>query len=125
MAQFINPFPGLLTDGILSDNEVIQALRQALAAEEEATHLYETMAEHTDNALVEEVLRDIAREEQVHIGELQELIDRLDENEKDANEEGRKEVQDKAGSEKSDTEAKSIKTIKTQSYGNFESSKRS
>jgi len=106
MAQFINPFPGLLEDGKLDENAVIQSLRQALAAEEEAIHLYETMAKHIDNGLVVEVLHDIAGEEQVHVGELQELIEKLDKNEVDKIEKGRKEVQDKEGSGKADTEDK-------------------
>lgn len=94
MAQFIDPFPGLLEEGILTPTNLVQALRQAHAAEGEAIHLYKVLAEHTDNKLVIKILESIAREEQVHLGELQQLIDQLDKDEISAREEGRKEVQD-------------------------------
>jgi len=94
MAQFINPFPGMDDDGPLSEVELIQALRQGLAAEEEATHLYTLVAERSDNEKVKKVLLDIAREEQVHKGEFQQLLDELDPEEKEAIEEGRKEVEE-------------------------------
>ena len=64
MAQFINPFPGLLQEGTLSETELIQALRQVLAAEEEATHFYTILAEHTDNEKVKEVLLSVYRGKQ-------------------------------------------------------------
>lgn len=92
MAQFIDPFPGMSKDGPLSEVELIQCLRQGLAAEEEATHFYTLLAERADNEKVKEVLLDIAREEQVHIGEFQQLIEGLDAEEKEAVEEGREEV---------------------------------
>jgi Rubrerythrin len=101
MAQFINPFPGLLEDKTLDEISLVQALRQAHAAEGEAVHLYETLAQHTDNQLVVKVLKDIAREEQVHLGEIQQLIDQLDKNEVAAQSEGRQEV--KESGEKSAT----------------------
>lgn len=103
MPQFINPFPGLLEEEgkKLSPNALVQALRQAQAAEGEAIHLYEVLAQHTGNKLVVEVLKDIAREEQVHLGEVQQLIDQLDKNESLAQDEGRREVQDKGKSSKS------------------------
>lgn len=94
MAQFINPFPGFLEEGKLGDVELIQAIRQALAAEEEATHLYEMIAEKTDNQLVTKVMQDVAREEQVHKGEFQQLLNRLDPDEAAAIEEGKKEVKE-------------------------------
>lgn len=100
MPQFINPFPGLLEEEgkVLNPNALVQALRQAHAAEGEAIHLYETLARHTDNKMVVEVLQNIAREEQVHLGEIQQLIDQLDKNEAPAQDEGRQEVQDKGKS---------------------------
>jgi rubrerythrin len=108
MAQFINPFPGLLEEEgkKLSPDALVQALRQAHAAEGEAVHLYKTLARHIDNKLVVDVLQRIAREEQVHLGELQQLIDQLDKNEAPARDEGRQEVQDAGKSgEKSSSQA--------------------
>lgn len=94
MAQFIDPFPGLLTDGILTREELISALRIAVAAEEEAIHLYRIIAEHTTEKIIQEVMRDVAREEQVHVGEFQQLLDMFDPEEASALEEGRQEVRE-------------------------------
>jgi len=93
-AQFINPFPGLTPGKKLSDTELIRAIRQALAAEEEATHLYDAIADATDNKLVAEVMRDVAKEEIVHKGEFQKLLDELNPDEEDLIKDGKKEVED-------------------------------
>ena len=75
MAQFINPFVGNVPQGRkMTLRELTRALRQSLAAEEEATHLYEAIADMTDNELAKKVLQDIANEERVHKGEFQRLI---------------------------------------------------
>lgn len=77
MAQFINPFLGLAPDRRLTPRELSRAVRQALAAEEEAIHLYEALADATDNALARRVLQDVADEERVHAGEFLRLLSRL------------------------------------------------
>ncbi len=59
-------------------SELIRAIRLNLAAEEEATHLYEAHADATDNELAKAVLHDIADEERVHVGEFQRLLNILD-----------------------------------------------
>ena len=60
MAEFINPFSGVIPDRKLTARELTRAIRMTLSAEEEAVHLYEALADATDNALAREVMRDIA-----------------------------------------------------------------
>ena len=74
MADFINPFPGMLPGRKLSARELIRGIRLSLTAEEEAVHLYEALADATDNELAKAVLQEIADEERVHAGEFLRLI---------------------------------------------------
>ena len=74
MAEFINPFSGVTPGRKLTEREITRAVRLALSAEEEAVHLYEAIADATGNALVKEVMQDIADEERVHAGEFQRLL---------------------------------------------------
>ncbi|MCL2688265.1 MAG: Rubrerythrin [Chitinispirillia bacterium] len=76
MPEFVNPFSGSVPKK-LSLRELCRALRLSLASEEEATHLYESLADATDNELAKAVLQDIANEERVHKGEFQKLIELL------------------------------------------------
>ena len=77
MAEFVNPFSGMTPDRKLNDRELARAIRMCLAAEEEAVHMYEAMADASGNPLAAKVLQDIADEERVHAGEFQELLRRL------------------------------------------------
>jgi len=77
VAEFINPFSGVIPERKLSERELSRALRMALSAEEEAVHLYEALADATDNELAKAVLQDIANEERVHAGEFQRVINIL------------------------------------------------
>lgn len=74
MPEFVNPFSGVVPERKLSDSELARAIRLNIAAEHEAVHLYESHADATDNGLAKKVLRDIADEERVHIGEFQRLL---------------------------------------------------
>jgi len=74
MPEFLNPFSGMTPDRKMTERELTRSIRLALAAEQEAVHLYEALADATDNALAAEVLQDIADEERVHAGEFQRLI---------------------------------------------------
>ncbi len=96
-AQFIEPFPGLALNPKLSERELTRALRQALAAEEEAVHLYESIADSTENEQVKTVVQDIANEEKVHVGEFQKLLNILSPDEEKFIEDGMKEVEDSDG----------------------------
>ena len=74
MPEFVNPFSGVAPGRKLTKRELTRAVRLMLAAEEEATHLYEAVADATDDPLAKEVLQDIADEERVHAGEFQRLL---------------------------------------------------
>jgi rubrerythrin len=101
MPQFLNPFSGVVPDRKLTHAELVRAIRQNLAAEEEATHLYEAHADATDNPLAKEVLHDIANEERVHAGEFQRLLSILLPDEDALLAQGAREVDDMAaGKEK-------------------------
>ena len=77
MPEFVNPFSGVVPGRKITKRELTRALRLALAAEEEAVHLYESVADATDEALAKAVLQDISDEEKVHVGELQRLLNVL------------------------------------------------
>ncbi len=77
MPEFADPFRGKVPDRKITLGELVRALRLDAAAEEEATHLYMSQADATDNQLAQRVLVDIANEERVHIGEFRRLIQLL------------------------------------------------
>lgn len=75
-----------------SSNADLEKIRVAIIGELDAINLYEQIADGTDNEKIAEVLKDIAREEKVHVGELQKLLDEFDTENKSAREEGGNEV---------------------------------
>ena len=77
MPDFGTPFSGMASDRKLTPQELIRAIRFMIAAEYEAVQLYTQLAESTDNELAIEVLKDIANEELVHVGEFQQLLHEL------------------------------------------------
>jgi len=93
MPIFGSPFSGLTNDRKLTDAELIRAIRFMVAAEYEATQLYMQLAESTDNKLAVEVLKDIADEERVHVGEFLRLLSELAPDEEKFYAEGAKEVE--------------------------------
>jgi rubrerythrin len=92
MTDFANPFSGNIPDRKMSREELIRALRLDLASEEEAVNLYLAHADATDDPLAKAVLRDIAEEERVHVGEFQRLISLIDAGEDALLREGAREV---------------------------------
>lgn len=74
-----------------SDEEL---LRIAIASELSAINLYKTLARETDNYTISKLFSDIAREEQVHVGEFQQVLELLDTEELLANQEGKEEAKD-------------------------------
>lgn len=77
MPDFGTPFSGLAHDRKLTHEELIRAVRFLVAAEYEAVQMYIQLAESTDNKLAIEVLKDIADEELVHVGEFLRLVKQL------------------------------------------------
>jgi rubrerythrin len=70
-------------------------LRTAIIAELDAISLYNEMATLTDNEDVKKILLDISHEEKIHVGELKELLERLDKEQKTDTIKGKEEVADK------------------------------
>ena len=77
MPDFGNPFSGLASDRKLTNEELVRAIRFVMAAEFEAIQLYTQLAESTDNRLAQKVLKEVADEERVHVGEFLELLRHL------------------------------------------------
>ena len=94
MPVFGTPFSGLANERKLTDEELIRAIRFAAAGEFEAIQLYMQLAESTDNKLAIEVLKDIADEERVHVGEFLRLLHELAPDEKKFYAKGAKEVEE-------------------------------
>jgi rubrerythrin len=92
MPEFPNPFVGMVPQRKLTTRELLRGLRLSLSAEEEATHLYESLADATENPLAKAVLQDVANEERVHKGEFQRLISILARDEEGFLKEGAEEV---------------------------------
>ena len=95
MPTFGSPFSGNVNDRKLTSDELIRAIRFSVSAEFEATQMYVQLAESIENKLVEKVLREIANEELVHVGELLRLIRALAPNEEKFYAAGAKEVEAK------------------------------
>jgi rubrerythrin len=93
MPTFGSPFSGLASDRKLTDEELVRAIRFMVAAEYEAIQLYMQLAESTDNKLAVEVLKDIADEERVHVGEFLRLLRELAPDEEKFYAKGAKEVE--------------------------------
>jgi rubrerythrin len=94
MPEFGSPFAGLAHDRKLTHEELIRAIRFNIAAEYEAIQLYIQLAESIDHKLAQEVLRDIADEERVHVGEFMRLLMELAPDEEKFYREGAKEVEE-------------------------------
>jgi len=100
MVAFVHPFPGKNPGDKITKQELISALRLSLCAEEEATHLYDTIAEYADDEKIKKIMRDVADEEQVHIGEFQKLLDLYEDDEEENVGEGEGEAKKKMGTAK-------------------------
>ena len=95
MPEFGSPFSGLANNRKLTNEELIRAIRFSAAAEYEATQLYMQLAESTNNKLAVEVLKEVADEERVHVGEFTRLLHELAPDEKKFYAQGAKEVEEK------------------------------
>ena len=95
MPVFGSPFSGLANDRKLTDEELVRAIRFMVAAEYEATQLYMQLAESTNNRLAVEVLKSIADEERVHVGEFLRLLRVIAPDEEKLYADGAKEVEEK------------------------------
>ncbi len=78
----------------LVDREI---LRVGMIAELDAVSLYEQLAAMTQNEDIKKVLLDIAKEEKTHVAEFETLLLKYDEEQKQENEAGKKEVEKLTG----------------------------
>lgn len=102
MPAFQSPFAGNLpgSTGKMSTAELIRALRLDLAGELEAIATYNAHADACGDEKVAALLRDLADEERIHVGELLRAIEYLDSTEKNFVTEGRDEASKALGGEK-------------------------
>lgn len=71
-----------------------EILRAGMIAELDAVSFYEQMAAKTENEDIKKVLLDIAKEEKTHVGEFETLLLELDEEQKQEQDAGKKEVEE-------------------------------
>lgn len=103
----------------LNKREISRAIRDAIVAELIAIKQYEVIADAT-NREISKVMQDIADEEKVHVGELQELLRKMDINEEEFLEEGASEVKEINASKKSDwPQYKDLRQEELKSEDNF------
>jgi rubrerythrin len=94
MPVFGSPFSGLANNRKLTDEELVRAIRFAVAGEYEAAQVYMQLAESIDNKLAVKVLKSVADEERVHMGEFLRLLYELAPDEEKFYAQGAKEVED-------------------------------
>jgi len=71
-----------------------EILRIGMIAELDAVSLYEQLSASTENEDIKKVMLDIAKEEKTHVGEFETLLLKLDKEQEEENEEGKKEVEE-------------------------------
>ena len=76
---------------ISTDQEI---LRISISSELSAINLYKQLANKAQDPKIREILLDIAKEEQVHVGEFQALLNKIDNYEVSAHIEGKWEVEE-------------------------------
>jgi rubrerythrin/DNA-directed RNA polymerase subunit M/transcription elongation factor TFIIS len=100
-AAFGTPFAGNNSDKKLQGDELLRAVRFAVAAEYEAVQLYMQIHDSTDDELTKKVMKEVAEEEIVHAGEFIHLLMTLSPEETDLYAQGTAEVEDKMGNKES------------------------
>jgi len=94
MPVFGSPFSRLANNRKLTHEELIRAIRFAAAGEYEAAQTYMQIAESSDDILAAKVLKSVANEERVHMGEFLRLLYELAPDEEKFYAQGAKEVED-------------------------------
>lgn len=82
-----------IADSAKSTDAVL--LRQAIIAELDAVSLYEQAAASTTNEKLKKLFLDVAREEKVHVGEFEQLLNSVDNENEESVEEGKSEAEEK------------------------------
>ena len=86
-------------DKIDKENIEKEVLRLAIIAELDAVNLYEQMAALVEDENIKSILMDVANEEKTHVGEFQAMLLKLDSEQVEELEKGRKEVEEIIGGE--------------------------
>jgi rubrerythrin len=89
-----NPLSVMTSERKMTAEELIRAVRFAIASEYDAIKQYMQIAEASDNEDAIKLMKDIADEEKVHAGEFLELLYKLDPREKEHYEKGRQEAEE-------------------------------
>jgi len=74
-----------------------EILRAAIIAELDAINLYEQLAATTSSKALKTILLDVAKEEKTHVGEFQALLLRMDKEQVEEMDHGKKEVEELIG----------------------------
>lgn len=74
-----------------------EILRVGMIAELDAVSLYEQLAVMTENEDIKKILLDVAKEEKTHVGEFQALLLKIDKEQEQELQEGKKEVDELTG----------------------------
>ncbi len=92
MPEFTTPFCVRNCDKKLNPEELVRAIRFAIAAEYEAIQIYEQLADSIDNKSAKKVLHEIANDEKTHAGNFLKLLKILSPEEEFYYDEGCEEV---------------------------------
>ncbi|MCS7113848.1 MAG: ferritin family protein [Nitrososphaerota archaeon] len=84
----------IIMDKIRGKTLDMEILRAAIIAELDAINLYEQFAAATENGDLKKVLLEVAKEEKTHVGEFQTLLLKLDKEQVEELEKGRREVEE-------------------------------
>jgi hypothetical protein len=92
--DFTSIAPILTSKEKMDDRELARALRLSISAEQDAVHLYELLADSSNDQRVKKLMNDIANEEKVHIGEFQRMLKEIDKDNAGLIAEGEEEAED-------------------------------
>ena len=76
------------------DNDDLDFIRRAIAAESDAINLYENQSEKAKDEKIKNVLLHIAKEEKIHLSELQQLLEIYDNEQKEVKKEAKKDIEE-------------------------------
>ena len=113
MPDFGSPFAGQDIDRKMTKDEIVRAVRFAIAAEYEAIQLYRQIANATDEEFVADVMNEVADEEVVHAGEFLEVLKKIQPSEAKFYDEGAKEVNDHFGKKEGRVARELVKIAKS------------
>ncbi len=92
MPEFSTPFSVKHSDRKLTNEELIRAIKYSIAAEYEASQIYEQLAESTDYQNAKIVLQEVSDDEKVHVGCFKKLLDILYPEGKEFEKQGEEEI---------------------------------